>query len=162
MRKKTNEATAVEIRQETQKEVVIEELRKRPIIQSACQKVGVGRATFYRWKKEDPVFAEVADEAIATGAGLVNDMAESQLLVGIRNSNMTAIIFWLKHHHKDYTTRVELLSADDTIDVEISDEQEKLIRKSVAMLRKQPKRNAQKKLKPKTPNTDEEDASTTK
>lgn len=125
---------AVEIRQEKQKEVLIEELRKRPIVQSACQKVGIGRATFYRWKKEDRSFADAVDGALETGAGLVNDMAESQLLSGIRDGNMTAIIFWLKHHHPAYATRIELLAASNAPEMDFSDEERTLIRRSIAML----------------------------
>jgi hypothetical protein len=38
-------------------------------------------------------------------------MAESQLLSAIRDRNLTAIIFWLKHHHPQYETRVEIRQA---------------------------------------------------
>ncbi|MEK9159307.1 MAG: hypothetical protein AAB383_01105 [Patescibacteria group bacterium] len=87
---------------------LIEQLRKTPIVQIACEKVGVGRASYYRWRKEDEKFAEEADEALCRGKSLVNDMAESQLLKAVRDGNMTGIIFWLKNNHPDYKTRVEL------------------------------------------------------
>jgi hypothetical protein len=138
MAKNPESKGAVEIRQETQKDVLVEELRKRPIVQSACQKIGIGRATFYRWKKEDQAFAEAVDEALETGAGMVNDMAESQLLAGIRDGNMTAIIFWLKHHHRAYTTKVELLASSSAIDMEFSEEERAMIRRSVALLAESP------------------------
>ena len=35
-------------------------------------------------------------------------MAESQLITAIKQGNMTAIIYWLKHHHNTYATRIEL------------------------------------------------------
>ncbi|WKZ29437.1 MAG: phBC6A51 family helix-turn-helix protein [Patescibacteria group bacterium] len=130
----TEKKDAVTIRQEKQKEVLVEELRKRPIVQGACQKVGIGRATFYRWRKDDAAFAAAVDEAVETGAGLVNDMAESQLMTAIREGNLTAVIFWLKHHHRAYATKVELLAPQQQEPVEISDTQKEIIRQSVALL----------------------------
>ena len=92
------EDTTVQKRIDSNKELLIEQLKKTPIVQVACEKVGVGRATYYRWRKEDEEFAKLADEAISEGNFLVNDMAESQLMSAIRDKNLTAIIFWLKHH----------------------------------------------------------------
>jgi predicted DNA binding protein len=128
-----NKRGAVEIRQEKQKEVLIEELRKRPIVQSACQKVGIGRASYYRWRKEDPAFAQAVDEAMETGIGIVNDVAETQLMTAIREGNMTAVIFWLKHHHRSYTTRVELDARIKTDTGELTPEQEAAVRKALEL-----------------------------
>lgn len=125
---------AVEIRQEKQKEVLIEELRKRPIVQSACQKVNVGRASYYRWRKEDAAFAAAVDEALESGIGLVNDVAETQLMTAIREGNMTAVLFWLKHHHRSYSTKVELLMPERKTEVDLTPEQMEVMRRSVAML----------------------------
>jgi hypothetical protein len=125
---------AVEIRQEKQKEVLIEELRKRPIVQGACQKVGIGRASYYRWRKEDPSFASAVDEAMETGIGIVNDAAETQLMAAIREGNMSAVIFWLKHHHRAYTTRVELLPASQSAIPELTDEQKEIMRQSIGLI----------------------------
>lgn len=72
------------------KNEVIEQLRKTPVIEVACKKIGIGRATFYRWKKKDQKFAEKADFALHEGSQLVNDMAESQLITSIKNG------IWLK------------------------------------------------------------------
>ena len=58
-----------------------------------CEKSGISRATYYRWKKDDPDFREKAEEALMDGESLINDMAESQLISAIRDQNMTAIIF---------------------------------------------------------------------
>lgn len=91
-----------------QKELLLEQLKKTPIILLACEKLNVARSTFYRWRKQDSEFSEKVDEAILTGNQLVNDMAESQLIKSIKDGNMTGIIFWLKHHHKDYETRVKV------------------------------------------------------
>lgn len=110
----------VEKRQVQEKQLVVEQLRKTPIVQVSCEKTGIGRASYYRWRKEDPEFAKKADQALAEGVALVNDMAESQLLASIRDQNLTAIIFWLKHRHSSYSTKIELRSQheDETLTAE--------------------------------------------
>lgn len=115
------------------KEALIDQLKKTPIIQLACEKTSVARATFYRWKNEDPEFAAKAEEAITEGASLVNDVAESQLMSAIRERNLTAIIFWLKHHHPNYATKVEVtarLKADNEI---LTPEQEALVTRALKL-----------------------------
>ena len=102
----------------TAKDQLLDELKKSPIIQVACQKSGVSRATYYRWRKEDVSFAEVADQALAESTALMNDVAESQLISAIKEKNMTAIIFWLKNRHSAFATRVEIsghLKRDETL-----------------------------------------------
>lgn len=87
---------------ERQKKVLVIQLRKTPIVQVACERVGVGRATYYKWRAEDFIFARAADHALKAGKFFINDMAESQLIKLIKNENLTAIIFWLKHNHPKY------------------------------------------------------------
>lgn len=99
---------SVVAKQDRGKKRILEQLKKYPIAEIACKKAGVGRATYYRWRKTDEVFAENCDEAVQLSAGFINDMAETQLISAIKERNMTAIIFWLKHHHGTYTTRIEL------------------------------------------------------
>src|SRR5438552_3470142 len=82
----------IEARQQKEKEQLLEQLRKMPIVQIACEKLGIARSTYYRWRKEDPVFSNQADSAIDYGIKFMNDMAESQLLSSIRDKNMTGII----------------------------------------------------------------------
>ena len=113
-----------------QMELLIEQLKKTPIIQIVCEKVGIGRATYYRWYKTKKKFAEKADEALLNGKLLINDMAESQLLAAIKNQNMTAIIYWLKHNHVGYKTQVELSGNLNTIR-KLSKEEELMIEKAL-------------------------------
>lgn len=113
------------------KKALIEQLRKTPIIEVACKKTGIGRATFYRWKKDDTDFANDAEFAIQEGSQLVNDMAESQLINAIKNGNLTGIIFWLKNHHKQYSPKLEVTTKSG--DLPLTDDQRELIRKSLAM-----------------------------
>lgn len=123
----------IQERQQKEKQLLLEQLRKTPIIQVACEKTDVGRATFYRWKKEDLEFAQKADEAIAEGSLLVNDIAESQLMSAIREKNLTAIIFWLRNHHPNYAAKLEVtarLKADNEV---LTPEQEALVTKALKL-----------------------------
>jgi len=105
---------------EENKNKLMSELKSAPIIQIACQKSGISRATYYRWRKEDPVFRGQADQAIEQGVLFINDLAESQLISLIKDKNTTAIIFWLKHRHNSYTPKLEMISRDiyDQLDKE--------------------------------------------
>ncbi len=123
MPKKTGTVIA---KTEQNKDLLIEQIRKTPIIQVACEKTGIGRATYYRWKKEDELFRDKSDEALAEGIHLINDLAESQLISAIKDKHMTAIIFWLKNRHKDYKTRVEVSTVKEDDGTLTPDQQELL------------------------------------
>lgn len=115
------------------KEILLEQLKKTPIVQLACEKTGIGRSTYYRWKKEDSNFAGLADAAILEGSLFINDMAESQLLSAIKDKNLTAIIFWLKHHHPAYETRIELRQGYGMQEEELTKKQKEIIKKAIAL-----------------------------
>ena len=87
---------------------IVEELRKMPIVFVACKKAGIGRATFYRWKKVDKKFAKHIDEAIQEGTFLVNDMAESTLIHKIKDGDVSTSKFWLRHHHPAYSDKTKV------------------------------------------------------
>lgn len=110
---------------------LVEQLKKTPIVQIACEKEGLGRASYYRWRKEDQEFADAADEALCTGKSLISDLAESQLIKAIRDGNMTAIIYWLKNQHPDYRTRVELSGKLEAIGKKLTPEQEQAIERAL-------------------------------
>lgn len=132
MRNKSTQLT-VKDRIKTDQDLLMEQLKKTPIVQIACEKTGTGRSTYYRWREEDKEFAKRADEALQEGSLLVNDMAESQLLSAVRDKNMTAIIFWLKHHHKAYANRLEISAVKPEEEV-LTPEQEQLIQKALTIL----------------------------
>ncbi len=118
-------------RMKKEKELILEQLKKTPIIQLACEKTGIGRATFYRWKTKDKSFSKRAEVAIQEGSLLINDLAESQLLSSIADKNMTAIIFWLKHHHPSYETRIELRQALEKPEEKLTKRQQDIIRQAL-------------------------------
>jgi ACT domain-containing protein len=115
------------------KQQVIDQLKFNPIVQIACQKSGVSRATFYRWRSEDEEFKKQTETAIKDGVLLINDLAESQLLAAIKEQNLTAIIFWLKNHHGDYADKIQVSTDNKPIDNNLTPEEEKLVKKALQM-----------------------------
>lgn len=100
----------IDKRQEEQKKLLVDHLRKIPIVQVACEKLGVSRATYYRWIAEDAAFATQTEDALGEGTGFINDMAESQLISAIKEQNFAAISFWLRNRHKAYTNKVQIMT----------------------------------------------------
>jgi predicted DNA binding protein len=131
--KKSEESTAVDARKAREQALLLEHLRKVPIIQIACEKAGIGRATYYRWKKEDEVFAKAADEAVLEGTQLVSDMAESQLLTAIRDGNLGAVMYWLKHRNPHYNNKLEVTARLKTVADELTPEQEAAIAEALRL-----------------------------
>lgn len=114
------------------KDALLEELAKYPIIQIACQRTGIGRSTFYKWKKRDEKFSEIASMAIAEGKKFTNEMAESQLIKAIGNGNMTGIIYWLKNNHADYTDKVRYEHSHEYHIDEFTEEQSSAVARALA------------------------------
>jgi len=115
------------------KGLALEQLNKTPIIQVVCEKVGIPRATFYRWKTKDDKFSDEVDKALCEGRHLINDFAESQLLNAIKNNNLTAIIYWLNHNHKIYANKLEISGKFKTDNGQLTPEQEENIRKALEL-----------------------------
>lgn len=62
------------------------------IIATACEAIGIGRSTYYRWYNADPDFRERVDEVTETQV----DFVESKLMQAINAGDTTATIFYLK------------------------------------------------------------------
>ncbi len=118
----------IQNRQSKEKQILIEQLRKTPIIQIACEKTGVSRATYYRWSQDDKDFKEEAEKAISEGVSLINDMAESQLISSVKDKNFQAIAYWLKHNHPGYSSKIELSGNITTKNETLTPEQEELVK----------------------------------
>jgi hypothetical protein len=110
----------------------LEQLRKVPIVQVSCEKVGVSRNSVYRWRKEDAEFAKAMDDALAEGEALVNDMSESQLLSLIREKNWNAISFWLRKRNPRFRDRLEVV-ASAAPQEELSPEQEAVVKEALRL-----------------------------
>ncbi len=115
-------------KRETDKTLIIEQLKRTPIVQIACEKIGLPRSTYYHLRKEDSGFAKATDEALAEGRLLINDAAESRLLSAIKDGNLTAVIYWLKNNHRQYNEKLELSgSVEQRVNRELTPEEMKLI-----------------------------------
>lgn len=125
--------TLIDARKAREQTLLLEQLRKIPIIQIACEKTGIGRATYYRWRKEDEAFAVSADEALAEGTFLVSDMAESQLLTAIRDGNLGAVMYWLKHRNPHYNSKLEVTARIKSLDDKLTPEQEAAITEALRL-----------------------------
>jgi len=125
---------SVEVRQESEKKLLIEKLREMPIVQIACQKVGIGRATYYRWRKDDLTFRLNCEEALIEGISLINDMSESQLITLIREKKLPAIALWLKNNNVRYGAKVEI-EHGQSLPETLSAEQEEIVRKALRIVK---------------------------
>lgn len=95
---------------------LIEEVEKTPLIQIACDKVGISRNTFYRWMKEDEEFLSRVNEAMSLGTGLVSDVALSNVLEGIKRKDSMYTKYWLSHKHPDFRRPfVHRVDAEDLV-----------------------------------------------
>ena len=115
-------------RQDSDRERLLEHLGKVPIVQVACERAHVSRATYYRWRKESENFSKAADKAISEGEAFITDMSESQVISMIKDKHWPAISFWLKYHHPKYGARAEpVVGAPDSL----TPEQKVIIRKAL-------------------------------
>jgi hypothetical protein len=118
--------------QDEKKQIILESLRKSPIVEMAAAKAGIGRTTFYRYKQDDPVFAKAVDQAMIDGKGLINDVAESKVIAAIKEGKLQAAIFWLKNNKDEYRSRLEL-SGTVTMREELTDEEVELLREALRL-----------------------------
>lgn len=114
------------------KELFIEQLKKTPVVQVCCEKLNISRATFYRMKASDKKFNREADNALAEGRQLVNDIAESRLMTAIQNGNLSSIMYWLRFNHPLYGNKIEISGSINTVN-ELTPEQLKDIKKALAL-----------------------------
>lgn len=119
--------------QQADKQRLIAQLAKTPIVEAACKHAVLPRSTYYRWRKDDEAFAAACDETIELSIGRINDLAESQLISAIKDKNMAAITFWLKHHHKAYETRLKVEASIDATQQQLTPEQEELVSRALRM-----------------------------
>lgn len=99
-------------RQEKQKQEFIEAFKKMPNVLAVCQRIGVGRTTYYRWLKEDKAFSQQIDEAEQLGREHLNDAIELALIQKAKEMNPTAMIYYLKHNHPRYAETFNVLNPE--------------------------------------------------
>lgn len=112
---------------------LLNKLETTPIAEIACKQAGIPRSTYYRWRKSDEDFAKQCDETIEESAGRISDLAESQLINAIKERNMTAIMFWLKHHHRAYKNKLEIDARLTGVQQALSPEQAELVSQALRL-----------------------------
>ena len=124
---------AVQIKKSKLQAELIEQLKKTPIIEVACQKIGIGRNSYYRWRREGKKFALACDKALEEGCAFINDLAESQLISAMKNNNLTAVMYWLNHRHSIYRNKLEVNGSLEIKKHELTKEQEASIKKALEL-----------------------------
>jgi len=126
--------TTIQNRQAKNKLEIIEQLKKMPIIQVACQRAGIGRTTFYDWCNKDKEFKKATDEAMKEGEDFISDISESQLISLIREKSFSALQLWLRTHHPKYASRLEINGQLTTHEEdELSPEQKAVVRRALRL-----------------------------
>ncbi len=114
-------------------ELLLDQLKRTPIIEIACQKINLPRSTLYRWMNKDEALSKQVDESLNEGKSRVNDLAESQLLKAIQDGNLGAVTFWLRHHKADYKQKVELSGELKTKVVELTESEKYEIQEALRL-----------------------------
>jgi len=114
------------------KDKFLESLKKVPIVQIACEKIGVSRNSVYRWRNQDEKFLEDMDLAMAEGEAFINDISEGQLLNMIKEKSWPALAFWLRHRNPKFRDKVEITTKIKHND-ELTPEQEATVREALRL-----------------------------
>jgi len=115
------------------KKELLEQLQKTPVIEIAVAKTGIGRTTFYDWRRDDADFAKAVDDALRSGKELVSDVAEGNLISKIKQGHFQSLVFWLRSHRDEYSNRIEISSQLKHVREELTKEEASLIMKSLEM-----------------------------
>ena len=83
------------------KEKLLKEIEKSGNVSLSCMKIGIDKATFYRWK-DDKEFRKKANEAMKRGRESNCDLAEHALMLNVKEKKMDAIKYVLSHQSKIY------------------------------------------------------------
>lgn len=119
-------------RQEREKQLLLDNLKRMPIIEAACSKSGISRATFYRWKQDDLEFAKAAEKAQEEGDALIGDVAVSKVIKGINEDNLSAAMYWLNHRDSRFSNKVEI-TTNSKIQEALTPEQQEAVNKALVL-----------------------------
>lgn len=115
----TTHSKAPTYRRNRRKKEAIELLRKSMgTVSVVCEKIGISRQTFYKWRQTDPAFdAEVNEINEQT-----LDFVESQMFNGIKEGNAKLIMFYLMNKGKSrgYSQKLDDNARTKSLNVVIS------------------------------------------
>lgn len=82
-------------------------------VSMACTRTGISRSLYKKWRVEDPIFADLADQVIDARL----DLAEHMLLNNIVVGKETSLIFFLKTigRKRGYVQEDEKQNTDNTL-----------------------------------------------
>lgn len=127
------DSSTISRRQARERQAVLEQLKHTPNVEVACQKVGIARATFYRWVKAHKKFAEDVEEALTLGREFITDVAESNLITLISEKKFEAIRLWLTNHSSRYTNKLELSGMVIQKDESLTKEQKAIVTQALKL-----------------------------
>lgn len=120
-------------RQTKLKQALLEQMKRTPTLEQACQKVGVSRMTVNRWRTKSKRFDEKVEAALHEGREFVSDVAETQMFNLIGQGKQEMIKYFLSHNNARYANRLELSGTIATKDEPLTTEQKKLIREAMKL-----------------------------
>jgi len=120
-------------RQNKIKEKFLNQLKQSPTIETTCQKIGVSRATVYRWIANSKKFEKQVDDSLKQGREFMSDVAENQLFSLIANREMSAIRLYLSTHNPRYSNKLEVSGSISNRDEPLTKQQKKLIREALKL-----------------------------
>ena len=90
------------MRNPSDKTKLLEMLKDMPNVSVACKRLGIAKATFYRWKVKDKKFETKVDDALDKGRESISDLAEGKLFGLIQKGEPWAIRYYLNSNSKRY------------------------------------------------------------
>ena len=120
-------------RQTKLKQALLEQMKRTPTLEQACQKVGVSRMTVNRWRTKSKRFDGEVEAALREGREFVSDVAETQMFNLIGQGKQEMIKYFLSHNNARYANKLELSGTIATKDEPLTVEQKKLIREAMKL-----------------------------
>ena len=93
------------MRKKSLKTQFLELALETPVVSAICNKIDLPRSTYYRWRNNDQDFQELADSRLKKGVEKINDLAESQLINGVKANHFASIKMWLTNNHPKYYSK---------------------------------------------------------
>ena len=112
------------------RDMILETLRKTPIVETTCQKTGISKMTFSRWRRQNPKFNAQVEEALLEGRSRMNDVAENIILAGLAADDVPSAKFFLTHNNPRYANKLELSGMLETKDESLTKEEKALLREA--------------------------------
>ncbi|BFD24834.1 MAG: hypothetical protein JST_000142 [Candidatus Parcubacteria bacterium] len=109
------------MRTNLEKSKFLEILRERPFISYACKKVGISKATIYRWIKNNANFKEKVDNALHFGRKELIDITEMALYKKINEGDGPSIRYFLANNDSRYYPKMPVIFQPPKKEVKIGE-----------------------------------------